>query len=502
MSPTRATPLPSGWTSCSIGDITLPVDKIDARDAPDRQIHYIDISGIDNERNVIANTKHLRLGDAPSRARQIVKAGDVLFATVRPYLRNIASVPTSLDNEIASTGFSVLRPSEAVDPRLLYYHSISRQFVNALSGAQYGVSYPAVNDDQVKSQEFKLPPIQEQLRISAKIEELFSELDYGIGSLETALQKLSAYRQSLLTSAFDGRLTAEWRACNPAAAESREVISSRIQEQRNSHYQSMLEKGQKLRVPKTLAPLSLSALAELPAVPACWIWGKLGWMTCGVEYGTAAKSAGAGSVPVLRMGNIQGGKLDWSDLVYTSDKAEIAKYRLTEGDVLFNRTNSPELVGKTAVYRGERPALFAGYLIRVNQIATVVDSQYLNLFLNSPIARRHGNRVKTDGVNQSNINGDKLMNFPFPYCPIEEQREIVRILDERLTSIDRTELALNQEISRAEALRQSVLNQAFCGRLVAQESEDEPAEILLRRSTLEKEGADVAKKKNNRRKAA
>jgi type I restriction enzyme S subunit len=264
----------------------------------------------------------------------------------------------------------------------------------------------------------------------------------------------------------------------------------------------MLEKGQKLRVPKTLAPLSLSALAELPAVPACWIWGKLGWMTCGVEYGTAAKSAGAGSVPVLRMGNIQGGKLDWSDLVYTSDKAEIAKYRLTEGDVLFNRTNSPELVGKTAVYRGERPALFAGYLIRVNQIATVVDSQYLNLFLNSPIARRHGNRVKTDGVNQSNINGDKLMNFPFPYCPIEEQREIVRILDERLTSIDRTELALNQEISRAEALRQSVLNQAFCGRLVAQESEDEPAEILLRRSTLEKEGADVAKKKNNRRKAA
>ena len=128
-------------------------------------------------------------------------------------------------------------------------------------------------------------------------------------------------------------------------------------------------------------------------------------MTCGVEYSTAAKSSKSGRVPVLRMGNNPNGTFDWADLVYTSDNDEIAGYLLHDGDVLFNRTNSRELVGKTAIYRGERPAIFAGYLIRVNQIPAVVESEYLNFFLNSNVARQYGNSVKTDGVNQSNING-------------------------------------------------------------------------------------------------
>ena len=102
-------------------------------------------------------------------------------------------------------------------------------------------------------------------------------------------------------------------------------------------------------------------------------------MTCGVEYGTAMKSAPSGDVPVLRMGNIQDGKLDWSDLVYTSSPKEIDRYLLKDGDVLFNRTNSPELVGKTAIYTDSRPAIFAGYIIRVNHIESIVDGQYLNL---------------------------------------------------------------------------------------------------------------------------
>jgi type I restriction enzyme S subunit len=123
-------------------------------------------------------------------------------------------------------------------------------------------------------------------------------------------------------------------------------------------------------------------------------------MTSGVEYGTAAKSSEAGQVPVVRMGNLQNAKIDWENLVYSSDKAEIDQYSLQPGDVLFNRTNSSELVGKSVIYRGERPALFAGYLIRVNHIEAIVDSQYLNLFLNSDVARQHGNSVKTDGVNQ------------------------------------------------------------------------------------------------------
>ena len=186
-------------------------------------------------------------------------------------------------------------------------------------------------------------------------------------------------------------------------------------------------------------------------------------MTCGVQYGTAAKSAKSGTVPVLRMGNIQNAKFDWADLVYTSDEDEIAEYLLHDGDVLFNRTNSPELVGKTAIYTGDRQAIFAGYLIRVNHIRTVVDSQYVNLFLNSHVARQYGNSVKTDGVNQSNINGAKLSNCPFPYCSIEEQLEIASILERTLSLVDETQADIIQEFQKAAALRQSILHKAFAG---------------------------------------
>ena len=100
-------------------------------------------------------------------------------------------------------------------------------------------------------------------------------------------------------------------------------------------------------------------------LPNEWHWVKIGDITLGVEYGTSAKSKESGDAAVLRMGNIQNGRFDWNDLVYTSDKTEIEKYLLRKDDVLFNRTNSPELVGKTAIYKGERTAIFAGYLIRV-----------------------------------------------------------------------------------------------------------------------------------------
>jgi hypothetical protein len=141
-----------------------------------------------------------------------VHTGDVLFATVRPYLRNIAAVPSNYDGEIASTGFSVLRPAKGIEPNFLFYNCIYAEFVDALSGAQYGVSYPAVKDEQVRAQYISLPPFKEQHRIVAKIEELFSELDKGIESLKTAREQLKIYRHSLLKHAFEGNLTAHWKA--------------------------------------------------------------------------------------------------------------------------------------------------------------------------------------------------------------------------------------------------------------------------------------------------
>ncbi len=359
---------------------------------------------------------------------------------------------------------------------------------------------------------FPIPPLNEQHRIVAKIEELFSELDKGVESLKKAREQLKVYRQALLKYAFEGKLTEDWRKKNADKLETADQLLDRIKHEREARYQQQLEEWKsaveqwekdgkvgkrpsKQGKPKHLKSIGKDIQQTLPNLPDGWVWGKLGLMTTGVEYGSSTKSKKTGSHPVLRMGNIQNGKFDWSDLVYTSNEEEIRRYLLKKGDVLFNRTNSPELVGKTATYTESRPAVFAGYLIRINQINSIALSQYLNLFLNSHVAKQYGNIVKTDGVNQSNINGEKLINYPFPYCSTLEQKKILEILDEKLSVIDVFLDNIEENIARSEALRQSILKKAFSGQLVPQDPNDEPASVLLERIAREKAEVAVTAKK-------
>lgn len=262
---------PAGWTECLMEDITLPVQKIDPKDNPAREIMYVDISSIDNVRNNIGVTKKLRLADAPSRARQIIHSGDVLFSTVRPYLRNIAAVPDKCDGQVASTGFSILRPALGIDPAFLFYKAISSKFVNALSGEQYGVSYPAVKDEQVRAQPVELPPTTEQRRIVAKIEELFSELDKGIESLKTAREQLKVYRHAVLKHAFEGKLTEEWREENRDKLETPDQLLARIQKEREARHQQQIEEweysgrlAKKPKRPNRIALISGGDLSDGP----------------------------------------------------------------------------------------------------------------------------------------------------------------------------------------------------------------------------------------------
>ena len=167
------------------------------------------------------------------------------------------------------------------------------------------------------------------------------------------------------------------------------------------------------------------------------------------------------------MGNIQDGKIDWENLAYTDDKAEIEKYLLSHNDVLFNRTNSPELVGKTAIYKSEFPAIFAGYLIRIRRKEDLLDGDYLTYFLNSQIAFEYGRTVVISSVNQANINGAKLKGYPIPAPSLSEQRLIVKKLDGLREETERLAGIYQQKLAAVEALKKSLLHQAFTGELTA-----------------------------------
>ncbi|MCX6304158.1 MAG: restriction endonuclease subunit S [Bacteroidetes bacterium] len=187
---------------------------------------------------------------------------------------------------------------------------------------------------------------------------------------------------------------------------------------------------------------------------------------CGkVEYGTSSKSKEKGKIPVLRMGNIQNRRFVWDSLVYTDDEAEINKYLLKNNDVLFNRTNSPELVGKSAIYKGEMPSIFAGYLIRLHRKENLIDADYLNYYLSSDKAINFGKTVVISSVNQANINGTKLKTYPIPIPPLLEQQSFVTRLDNLAIETQRLEAIYQKKLANLDELKKSILEKAFSGEL-------------------------------------
>ncbi|HKP45933.1 MAG TPA: restriction endonuclease subunit S [Pyrinomonadaceae bacterium] len=419
--------LPEGWVQTTIGEVTTDAQQRSPK--PHEEFLYIDISSIDREAKRILNPQHLNGENAPSRARKIVAVNDVIVSMTRPNLNAVAIVPPEFDGQIASTGFDVLR-AVGIDARWLFYLVRSEIFISSMSDLVQGALYPAVRSKDVRGFNIPLAPLNEQKRIADNLDALLVRVDACRERLERVPHILKRFRQAILAAATSGQLTEDWRE-------------------------------EQLPLP-TARSITLKEVATE------------------FSYGSSAKSSATGEVPVLRMGNIQEGKLVWDNLVFTSDAVEIKKYHLSPGDVLFNRTNSPELVGKTAVFKGERPAIYAGYLIRV-RCGSELLPDYLSYCLNSPAGRDWCWRVKSDAVSQSNINAKKLAAFEFELPSLEEQQEIVRRVETLFTFADRLEARYKAARDQVERLTPALLAKAFRGELVPQDPNDEPASVLLDR---------------------
>ena len=215
-------------------------------------------------------------------------------------------------------------------------------------------------------------------------------------------------------------------------------------------------------------------------IPESWVWTRISTFTYDLQYGTSEKSSNEGIVPVLRMGNItRVGSIDYSDLVYSSNMEDIQKYKLEKNDLLFNRTNSSDWVGKTAIFKSKIPTIYAGYLIRIRCI--IVCPDYLNLVMNSLYHRDWCNQVKTDAVNQSNINAQKLSNFRIPIPPYSEQLRIVDKAKQLLSTIDTLDEKSTDLKMFIDNAKSKILDLAISGKLISQNPNDEPAIELLKR---------------------
>ena len=229
---------------------------------------------------------------------------------------------------------------------------------------------------------------------------------------------------------------------------------------------------------------------EIPfEIPVGWKWCRLRDVIYPPKYGTSSKSLSYGDVPVLRMGNIQDGKVVYDKLVFSNNVEDNRKYILQDGDLLFNRTNSAELVGKTAIFKGNRHVIYAGYLILLRPIKT--NSEYLNYIFSSPYVRSYCKEVKTIGVQQCNINAEKISQLLVPIAPFEEQMRIVDKIKEVLPSVDKYSISQynldSLNVSLSECLKKSILQEAIQGKLVPQIAEEGTAKELLEQIKKEKQ---------------
>lgn len=318
-------------------------------------------------------------------------------------------------------------PYSSLDFKYLFYYLIGEKdnFIRkGKGGAQPNISQEIIKDHIVPH-----PPLSEQHRIVDRIENFFAKLDQAKELAQNALDSFETRKAAILHKAFSGELTAKWREKHGVGMDS-------------------------------------------------WEEKKLGDVCTSLQYGTSNKSSTEGKVVVIRMGNLQDGEIDWTNLAYTDNQEDINKYLLQPGDVLFNRTNSPELVGKTSIYRGEYPAIFAGYIIRL-KYDKHINGEYLNYIMNSVRAKEYCNAVKSDGVNQSNINAKKIAAFTIPVPSLEEQQEIVRILN-RILDSEKNAKGITDVIDRIDQMKKAILSRAFRGELGTNDPNEGSAWDLLK----------------------
>ncbi len=193
---------PRGWPIKALGELLLTTEQRDPKEKPSTEFVYLDITGVDNKAKTIIATKRFIGADAPSRARKVIRKGDVIVSTVRPNLNAVALIPDELDDEICSTGFSVLRPSGKVMSDYIFAFVRSPYFIDNLVARTTGANYPAVNDGEVKSVSIPVPPLALQKEFAERVTE--------IRALETAQAtsrtRLDALFQAMLHRAFEGEL--------------------------------------------------------------------------------------------------------------------------------------------------------------------------------------------------------------------------------------------------------------------------------------------------------
>lgn len=365
------------------------------------------------------------------------------------------------------------------------------------------------------------PSLNEQNRIVEKIETLFSEIDAGVESLSKAKIQLERYRQSLLKHAFEGKLTAQWRAefesKNGKPLPTADELIEQIQTARQAHYDKQIKNwelavkiweangknGKKPTKPTKLEKFQNFEKNDLiPDFPETWALIKLSDIAeigSGISVSQNRKLNNPLTVNYLRVANVQRGYLVLDEIKTMKIEEELlSKYSLKYGDILFNEGGDRDKLGRGWIWQSEiENCITQNHVFRATpHIASIVHSKYISYWGNS-FGKNYFEKTGKQTTNLASINKTVLSGFPVTFPSLNEQSIIVDIIESRMSEIDNLMSQLESQLLKANYMKSAILHKAFQGKLVPQEPTDPPASQLLdqiKAERLAKQTAQTATK--------
>ena len=389
---------------------------------PDYTFQYIDIGNV-NSSGEITGTMEISFEESPSRARRLVKSGDVIVSTVRTYLQAIAPVVGSTEDLVVSTGFAVIRPAAAIlDPNFAKYALRDTAFLAEVESRSVGVSYPAINSSELGDIRVKLLALPAQRIVAEFLDRETAAIDELISEKESMLGLLEEKRQALVSHAVT---------------------------------QGLNSKAKKMA----------TSIGWLDRCPAHWETMQLKRVWASAEYGTSASIRDKGEIRVLRMSCItKSGTVDLNNAgqIEEIDESLFVK----EGDILFNRTNSMDQIAKVGlvIENPEDPTAFASYLVRI-RVNQRVDNRYLVQLLNSHDYIKFARANAIPAIGQANLSPTRYGDLHVPIPPRPEQLEIVKYIDDAVARSNRFECDLELSIKLLKERRSALITAAVTGHI-------------------------------------
>ena len=500
--------LPESWEWTKLGEVII---KIVGGGTPSKNtakywegnIPWLTIKDMRTQRP--ADTiDHITQEAVDESSTNLIPADTVIMAT-RVGLGKVVRVPyaTTINQDLKA----LITPPELDKSYLEYWLVLKAQYLGSIGS---GTTVKGIRLEQVKGLDFPLAPAEQQKRIVAKIEELFSHIDAGIAALNKAKQLLKKYRQSVLKAAVTGELTKQWREdrlkddvqgstsaagagsagaakLEPASKLLERILKERRQKWETQQLELFKAKG---KVPKDdgwkgkyKEPEPSEALPF--GIPEDWQSINLDYLIDHIESGKSFRCDERppvdGETGIVKVSAVSWGEFDSNESKTITDKSKINDaYRIHEGDFLFSRANTIELVGACVIVKGvDKDLLLSDKILRF-----ILDEEWKGwvlLCLRTWHGRKEIENLATGNQDSMrNIGQARIKKIRIPLLPINEMEEAIAKVGDRMDAIQRMDNEINSQLIKSEKNKQSILASAFSGGLVEGLDSDSPADELLK----------------------